>query len=160
MAKILQHNLGKLTDGLHCLLETSKERGVDLMLIQEPPNSDCRPTHTACDLWSVGRTLAARRVDSDWTVTTEGAHTGATEGDVQVLAVGRRGQVGRHLRVVNVYFQRHGREGSYRPAERARWDDILTDEAVVIARDCNAHSPVWNPWCTTRRDARSLEDLI
>ena len=26
--------------------------------------------------------------------------------------------------------------------------------------DFNAHSPVWNPRCTTRRDARFLEDLI
>ena len=79
---------------------------------------------------------------------------------MQVLAMGRRGRRGRVIRVVNAYFQKRGREGTYRPAERALWDDILGDGDCILAGDFNAHSPVWNPRCTERRNAAFLEDMI
>lgn len=50
--------------------------------------------------------------------------------------------------------------GSYRPAERALWDDILGDGDCIVAGDFNAHSPVWNPLCRERRNATFLEDLV
>lgn len=90
----------------------------------------------------------------------ESGDTREAEGDVQVLALGRRGHQGRVLRVVNTYSQRRSREGDYRPAERAEWDDILAEETTIVAGDFNAHSRMWNPHCTARRDATFLEELI
>ena len=41
----------------------------------------------------------------DWTVSAEGGFTREAGGDVQVLALGKRGYRGRVLRVVNAYSQ-------------------------------------------------------
>ena len=62
--------------------------------------------------------------------------------------------------MVNAYFQRDGRSGTYRPAERALWDDILGVSRCILAGDFNAHSRIWNPYCTTPRNAGFLENLI
>lgn len=61
--------------------------------------------------------------------------------------------------MVNAYFQEVGREGRGRPAEKAEWDDLLSEKCIV-AGDFNSNSPVWNPRCQRRRDHRFLEDLI
>lgn len=103
MAKFLQHNVKRSAEMLHSLLETAKERNVDLVLVQEPPG--CRPSHPAYDfLSSKGRALSARRVGSDWTFSTEDAFTRDAEGDTQAPAMGRRSERGRSVRVVNACF--------------------------------------------------------
>ena len=61
-------------------------------LIREPPE-DGGWRHPALNLlWTKGhRALAARRVDLDWTVTTEGGLVREAEGDVQMLAGAKEG---------------------------------------------------------------------
>lgn len=104
--------------------------------------------------------MSARRVDSDWAITTEDSFTRDAEGNRLVLAMAREGYRGRALRVQNVYFQKKGRDGVYRPAERAMWGDILGDGDCILAGDFNAHSPVWNSHRRTRRNAAFLEGLV
>ena len=119
MLRVLQHNVGRSGDALHCPLETAVERGTDLVIIQEPP-ARLGYAHPGFNLlWTTGRTLVARRKDSEWTFSTEDGHTKYSGGDVQAIAVGVRGRTGKVLRVVNAYFQRVGREGRERPAEMA-----------------------------------------
>ena len=151
--------MGKSGDALHCLLETAVRRGTDLVLIQEAP-ARLGYAHPGFGLlWMPGRMLAAKRKDSDWTFSTEDSFSKDSDGDVQVIAVGRSGRTGRLLRIVNAYFQKVGREGRSRPAEGAEWDDLV-DEKCIVAGVFNAHSLVWNPRCGRRRDHRFLEELI
>ena len=158
MAIILQQNVGRQGTALVALMETARGRKADLVLVQEPPEFEGH-RHPAYNFLRAGRVMAARRIDSDWTVTTDDSMVKETGGDVQVLSLGRRGHPGRGVRVVNAYFQGTGRETRGRGAERARWEDILSEDCI-LAGDFNAHSPLWNPRCTARRDAGFLEDLI
>lgn len=103
VALILQQNMGKRPEALVLLIGTAKERGSDLMLIQEPPPFEGN-RHPAFQFLRAERVLAARRIDSDWAVTTEDGFTRDAEGGVQVLRLGRRGHSSRVLRAVNAYF--------------------------------------------------------
>ena len=118
MAVVLQQNVGGSVEALTSLLETAVKEGADLVLVQEPP-AFAGVRHPGYDFLRAGRVMSMRRVDSDWTVTTEDRYTREAEGDVQVLAVGRRGHRGRVVRIVNAYFQKKGRGGTYRPAVTA-----------------------------------------
>lgn len=131
MASNLQHNVDRSLGVPHCLLETAKEKGTDLVLAQVLPNNpDFRPTRGLDFLWAKGWALEARRIVSEWAFMN--SFTRETEGDVQVLAVGRRGRKELQLRTVNAYFQRRGRECTCRPAERARWGDISADGPGIL----------------------------
>jgi hypothetical protein len=160
MLKALQHNVGKCGEALHCLLETAKERKADLVIIQEPPVF-AGYAHPSFDLlWQHGgRVMTARKRDSDWTFTAEDNLSRDSLGDVQVIAAGLKGVSERKIRIANAYFQKVGRDGRERPAEKADWNDILSEDCI-LAGDFNAHSPRWNPHCMQRRDHVFLEDLI
>jgi ribonuclease HI len=160
MAVILQHNVGGDAERLVALMETAKERKADLVLVQEPPKFE-GSKHPAFEFLREkgGRVMTARRVDSDWTCSTEDSWTKDTSGDLQVLALGRRGHPGREVRILNAYLQGTGRQSRDRPAERADWDSILLVD-TILAGDFNAHSRRWNPQCEQRRDAAFLEELI
>ena len=103
MAVILQQNVGGGVEAMTSLLETAMRERADLVLVQEPPAFE-GVRHPGYDFLRAGRVMTMRRVDSDWTVTTEDSYTREAEGDVQVLAMGRRGYRGRVVRVVNAYF--------------------------------------------------------
>ena len=128
----LQQNVQGTAEALTALMKTAVKEKADLVLVQEPPTFEGN-RHPGFEFLRAGRVLSARRVDSDWTITTEDSYTREAEGDVQVLVMGRRGHRGRVVRVVNAYFQKRGRGGTYRPAERAQWDDILGDGDCVLA---------------------------
>ena len=105
MALILQANVGKIAGALHCVLETAKERGTDLVMFQEPPTGrgEFAPAHTAFEiLWPQtttgrpSRVATARRIDSEWIFAEETRFTEAeAEGDVQVIRATRRDNTGR-----------------------------------------------------------------
>ena len=158
MAVILQHNLGRRADAVVALMETAKEQKADVVLVQEPPALD-GSKQPAFEFLRAGGVLTARRIDSEWTISTQNSFPRDTDGDVQALALGRRGHRGREARLVNVYQQGTGRQHRARNAEDARWDEILLEDCIVVG-GFNALSPVWIPRRTQRRDAKFLEDLI
>ena len=74
MATILQANVGKNADTLHCVLETAMNRKADLVIFQEPPigRGEFAVRHPAYDiLWPAtmtgrpSRVATAKRIDSD-----------------------------------------------------------------------------------------------
>ena len=99
----LQQNVQGTAEALTALMETAVKEKADLVLVQEPPTFEGN-RHPGFEFLRAGRVLSARRVDSDWTITTEDSYTREAEGDIQVLAMGRRGHRGRVVRVVNAYF--------------------------------------------------------
>ena len=83
MALIIQANVGKNIDTLHCVLETAKDSGADLVLFQEPPRGrgEFAPRHPAYDFiwaqWGEGRVVSAKRKDSEWNFSKETRFTRA-----------------------------------------------------------------------------------
>jgi hypothetical protein len=141
------------------LMETGVQRKADVIVIQEPP-VDQRYRHDSYDfLWTTGRVMTARLKTSEWTCSPEDNLTRDSQGDVQLLALGRRGQKGRLVRIANVYSSKVFRGGPGRPAHLANWADILRED-TILAGDFNAHSPRWNPHESQRRNHHFLEELI
>ena len=130
MATILQANVGKSAEALHCVLETAMERKADLVIFQEPPTGrgEFAPRHPTYDIiWPItttgrpSRVATAKRIDSDWIFGEETRFTeDEAEGDVQVVRATRRDGTGVPFRIVNAYFQSVGRGGGPRPAKRAQ----------------------------------------
>ena len=58
-----------------------------------------------------------------------------------VLAVGRKGEKGRKVRIANLYSQGVFSEGQERPERNAGWEGILEGD-TVLAGDFNAQSEV------------------
>jgi hypothetical protein len=71
MLRVLQHNCRKSGAVLAAVMETGKERGSDVVLIQEPPMDQRYTDPTFEFLWTEGRTMLARRKESEWTFSTE-----------------------------------------------------------------------------------------
>ena len=114
MATIIQANVGKSAEALHCVLETALEREADLVIFQEPPTGrgEFAMRHPAYDIiWPItttgrpSRVATAKRIDSDWTFGEETRFTeNEAEGDVQVVRATRRDGTGEPFRITNAYF--------------------------------------------------------
>ena len=74
---------------------------------------------------------------------------------------------GRKTRVVNAYDNRVGRGCTWdggidrvrRALEDVNWEPVIQGR-VLIAKDINAHSPVWNSYCHEKQNASVLEEII
>lgn len=73
----------------------------------------------------------------------------------------------RRTRVVNAYDNRVRQRCTWEgntPRNRRALEDITWDRVIrgqfLLLGDINAHSPVWNPHCQRRKNAKPLEDLI
>jgi hypothetical protein len=94
MLRILQHNCRKDGEVLTALMETVVERGADVVLILQPPTFQ-KYRHPAYQyIWSPRRVMTARRITSEWTVSTEDRFMKDCKRDVQVLAFGRQNKQG------------------------------------------------------------------
>jgi len=45
-----------------------------------------------------------------------------------------------------------------RPAQTARWSEIMEQEKILLGGDWNAHSDRWDPQCPPKRDGNFLEN--
>jgi len=61
---------------------------------------------------------------------------------VQVVEVVTTG--GETIIIANVY-DRHTTSETNRPTQKAVWGETAKHKRVIIARDMNAHSKLWNP---------------
>ena len=99
--------------GLDCCYLRNPVKRLDYRIecnpaIRQPDNNkEYRPSYLGFDiLWTTGRVMLARRIDSEWDFTCEDRYTsGEAEGDVQVLSMKRQGKQEQVCRVVNAYFQ-------------------------------------------------------
>jgi hypothetical protein len=120
MLKVIQHNCRQSGEVLQALLETGVRWRVDIMLIQEPP-MDAHYRHPGYGfIRTCGGVMMARRIDSEWTCSTEDRLAAGAEGDVQVLSIGKKGYVGQEIRLVNIYDQRGSITDGFCPARQAR----------------------------------------
>ena len=139
------------------VLESGLDIGADLVLLQEQPLFEGY-RHRGYHLHSVkgGRAMTAVRIDTKFKYEVRDDLITNTEGDIVILDL----YLPQRLRVVNVYNQklfRDGRQINVKPAQLARWDEILTGPCIV-AGDINAHSPRWGS--THSRDHTFWEDLM
>jgi len=130
------------------------------VMMQEPYEE--REGHNISDpgygLVKGGRTMTAKRKDThlEFSDVDKGG-----DGDVQVFDI--KYPLGRKMRLVNVYDQlrqKGGVRSQGRPAQMARWSEIIEQEKILLGGDWNAHSDRWDPQCPPKRDANFLENCM
>jgi len=62
--------------------------------------------------------------------------------------------------IVNMYDRHEGRNEANRPALHAAWGEIAKHRRVIVTRDMNAHSKMWNPKATYSKNHTFCEQLI
>jgi len=142
------------------VLETGIVWGADVVMMQEPyeEREGYNISHPGYRLIRGGRTMTAIRRDThlEFSEVDKGG-----DGDVHVFDI--RYPSGRKMRLVNVYDQRKqegGVRSQGRPAQTARWSEIMEQEKILLGGDWNAHSDRWDPQCPPKRDANFLENLM
>jgi len=141
-------------------LETGIVWGADVVMMQEPyvEREGYNISHPGYRLVRGGRTMTAIRRDThlEFSEVDKGG-----DGDVQVFDI--RYPSCRKMRLVNVYDQLRqegGVRSQGRPAQTARWREIMEQEKILLGGDWNAHSDRWDPQCPPKRDAIFLENLM
>jgi len=134
--------------------------GAHVVMLQEPyvEREGYNIRHPGYRLIRGGRTMTAVRRDIHLELSE--VDTGG-DGDVQVFDI--RYPLGRKMRLANVYDQLRQEEGvrsQGRPAQTARWSEIMKQEKILLGGDWNAHSDRWDLQCPTKRDATCLENLM
>jgi len=133
--------------------------GADVVMLQEYFEKEGYPiSHPGYRLVRGGRTMTAIRRDThlEFSEVDKGG-----EGDVQVFDI--RYPSGRKMRSVNVYDQQRqegGVRSQGRPAQSARWSEIMEQNKILLGGDWNAHSDRWDPQCPPKRDDRFLTSLM
>jgi len=160
MVKCAMHNCGRGYEATMMALETGIVWGADVVMLQEPyvEREGYNISHPGYRLIRGGRTMTAVRRDThlEFSEVDKGG-----DGDVQGFDI--RYPSGRKMRLVNVYDQLRQEGGvrrQGRPAQTARWNEIMEQEKILLGGDWNAHSDRWDPQYPPKRDANCLENLI
>jgi len=160
MVKCVMHNCGRGYEATMMVLETGIVWGADVVMLQEPyvEREGYNISHPGYRLIRGGRTMTAIRRDMhlEFSEVDKGG-----DGDVQVFDI--RYPSGRKMRLVNVYDQLRqegGVRSQGRPAQTARWREIMEQDKILLGGDWNAHSDRWDPQCPPKRDANFLENLV
>jgi len=160
MVKCVMHNCGRGYDATMMALETGIVWGADVVMLQEPyvEREGYNISHPGKILVREGRTMTAIRRDThlEFSEVDKGG-----DGDVQVFDI--KYPLGRKMRLVNVYDQLRHEEGlrsQGRPAQTARWSEIMEQEKILLGGDWNAHSDRWDTQCPPKQDANFLENLM
>jgi len=158
--KCIMHNCWRGYDATMMALEKGIVWGADDVIMQEPyeEREGYNISHPGYELVRGGRTMTALRRDThlEFSEVDKGG-----DGDVQVFDI--KYPTGRKMRLVNVYDQLRqvgGVRSQGRPAQTARWIEIMEQEKVLLGGDRNAHSDRWDPQCPPKRDANFLENLM
>jgi ribonuclease HI len=154
------HNCGRGYDATMMALEKGIVWGADVVMMQEQvvEREGYNISHPGYRLIRGGRTMTAIRRDThlEFSEVDVGG-----EGDVQVFDV--KYPSGIEMRLVNVYDQlrqEEGRRSQGRPAQTARWKEIMGRSKILLGGDWNAHSDRWDPECPPKRDEVFLTNLM
>jgi len=160
MVKCIMHNCGRGYDATMIALEKGIVWGADVVMMQEPvvEKEGYNISHPGYRLVRGGRTMTAIRRDThlEFSEVDMGG-----DGDVQVFDI--KYSTGREMRLVNVYDQLRQVEGvrsQGRPAQTARWREIMGRNKILLGGDWNAHSDRWDPECPPKRDEVFLTNLM
>jgi len=126
-------------------LEEGVVWGPDVVMLQEPvvEREGYYISHPGYRVVRGGRTMTAIKRDThlEFSEVKMGG-----EGDVQLFDV--EYPLGRKMRLVKVYDQLRQVEGvrsQGRPAQTARWNEIMRARKILFGGDWNAHSDRWDP---------------
>ena len=152
---------------VEAVLQTGKEMGAELVIMQEQRKIGTRDSTTSHPAYSFlkggeeSRVCTALAKTSQKRVTLRTDLAGCAEDYVQVLDI-TDGNLspGGQVRIVNVYDQNPQEAGRARIAHLANWTEIMSVPRVIVAGDMNAHITLWNGRATTPRNHSFWEDLI
>ena len=176
---IVQQNCGKGYECTISALEAGLGLNAAVVCIQEPFLGKHNISHSGFNLyWPSGtenrkdmRVLTAVRKDMLSKVVVENRTDLVSHPYCMVLDIRephpQAGKAFRRTRVVNLYDNKVGKgqlwEGSSattrRVVEDISWRPVMRGR-VLIVRDMNAHSTMWNPHCRQKQNAGPLEQLI
>jgi len=158
--KCLMHNCGRGYDETMMVLEKGIVWGADVVMLQEPyvEREGYNISHQGYMLVRGGGTMTGIRRDThlEFSEVDKGG-----DGDVQVFDI--QYPSGRKMRLVNVYDQlkqEGGVRSQGRPAQTARWEEVMEQEKILLGGDWNAHSDRWDPQCPPKWDANCLKNLM
>jgi hypothetical protein len=160
MVKCIIHNCGRGYEATMMVLEKGIGWGADVVMMQEQvvEKEGYNISHPGYRLVRGGRTMTAirRHTHLEFSEVDMGG-----DGDVQVFNI--KYFSGREMRLVNVYDQLRQVEGvrsQGRPAQTARWNEIMGRNKILLGGDWNAHSDRWDPDCPPKRDEAFLTNLM
>jgi hypothetical protein len=124
----------------------------DVVILQEPvvEREGCHISLAGYRLVRGGITMTAIRRDTHLEILEVGI---GGAGDVHEFDVEYTSEC--KITLVNVYDHIREVEGvrsQGRPAQTARWDEIMGARKILLGGDWNAHSDRWDPECPPRRD--------
>jgi len=158
--KCLMHNCGRGYDATMMALETRIVWGADVVMMQEQyvEREGYNISHPGYRLVRGGRVMTAIRRDThlEFSEVDKGG-----DGNVQVFDI--KYPSGRKMRLVNVYDQLRQEGGvrcQGRPAQTARWSEIMEQEKIHLGGDWNAHSNRWDPQCPPKRNVTFFGNLM
>lgn len=176
---VIQQNCGKGYECTTSVLEAGLGLNAGIVCIQEPFLGRKVLSHAGFSLfWPSGtherkdnRVLIAVKKDLLNKTIVENrtdlvSHPYAIVLDITEREVRAKGQK-RRTRIVNVYDNKLGRGQTWggsdprlrRAIQDISWEQILKGRVLVLG-NMNAHSPMWNPHCQTRKNSGPLEALI
>ena len=134
--------------------------GADVVMMQEQylEREGYNISHPGYRLVRGGRVMTAIRTDTHLELSEVDK---GGDGDVYVFDI--KYPLGRKMRLVNVYDQLRqegGVRSQGRPAQTARWNEIMEQDKILLAGDWNVHSDRLDPQCPPRRDATFLQNLM
>jgi len=158
--KCIMHNCGRGYDATMMALEKGIVWGADVVMMQEQhvEREGYNISHPGYRLVRGGRMMTA--IQRDMHLEFPEVDKGG-EGDVQVFDI--KYPLGRKMRLVNVYDQLRqegGGRSQGRPAQTARWSEIMEQEKILLGADWNAPSDRWDPQFPPKRDANLFENLL
>lgn len=174
---IIQQNAGRGYESTVTALETALKIGTGLVCLQEPFLGNKDIAHCAFNFYwpggvradagvltAVKKDLANKIIVENRTDLVDHPYFVALD----IRDIDRQSnKPTRRTRVINIYDNRVGQGCTwvgYTPQNRRAMEDILWDRIirgrVLLLGDMNAHSPLWNPHCQRRINAKPLEELI
>jgi len=165
LLKALQHNCAQGGQTMEAIMKSAVKREADLVLIQEPWGEkvkDSTRSHPSFTFIKGEESavpkcwIAVNRTSGCWITELKNLAKGCRN-YVQVIEVVPPG--GDAIIIANVYDQ-EDRTKKSRPAQDAAWGEIVKLRSMIISRDMNAHSKMWNPKATYSRNHTFGECLI
>ena len=163
---VLQHNCATAGGVVEAVLQTGKEMGVELVIMQEQRKIGTRDSTTSHPAYRFikggeeSRVCTAQSKTSERQVISRTDLAGNAADYVQVLDITDKRLPENSIRVVNVYDRNPQAAGSPRPAHQANWAEIMSAPRVIVAGDMNAHSTMWNGRAIAPRNHTFWENLI
>jgi len=161
----LQHNCTRGGQVLEGVLEMAVRRAADIVLIHEPKGTNEKDSTCSHPSFSFIRGeetvpakcwIAVNRVSKCQVMELKNLAAG-TANHIQVVEVTTPSC---EAIIIAIVYDRHAGNENNQPAQLTAWGEIAQHKRVIVARDMNAHSKMWNPSTTRPRNNTFWEQVI